>query len=423
MAAQSSSLTTYSALLKEHYLDPGVIRNLRLQMGPLAQQAIDGGDTNCGGKTIPFPIKIGGNQGRSATFARAQNNATALVANNFQLTRNSDYGVTYVDRQTMLASENIDDAFFKDLVSEVDGIKLSLMQSFSQKLYLDGSGRLGQISAGSSTSSSAAITLADVTTAIYFELGQSIVLGTDSTGATSIRNGNACVASIQYNGANQGQLQFAAQAGGTAAALNTLISGAAASDYIFGDGDQADAISGIESWIPSTVPASTDSFYTVNRSTNSRLYGLYFNGAAYNIIEALQNTVAQLKTVGGLKKGGSIKLSPIKWFQLSQTMQSKGMYTNQPNGGVFGFNSLKLSTQAGMIDVEEDYWCPNGIALVQDDNWELVSIREIGHLEEEDIGNYFLRSSNSDSFEVRTMYYAQYGSHAPGWSAICALPS
>jgi hypothetical protein len=322
----------------------------------------------------------------------------------------------------MLASENIDDAFFKDLVSEVDGIKLSLMQSFAQKLYADGSGRLGQISAGSNTGSTT-ITLADVTTAIYFEIGQSIVLGTDSTGATSIRTGNAVIVSIQYNGANAGQLQFASAAGGTAAAINTIISGAAASDYIFGDGDQANSIEGIQGWIPATPPGSTDSFFQVNRSTNSRLYGLYFNGQAYNIIEALQNTVAQLKTVGALKRGGTIKLSPIKWFQLSQTLQSKGMYTQQPDGGVFGFNSLKLATQAGQITVTEDLWCPNSLAVVQDDNWELVSIREIGHLEEEDIGNYFLRSSNSDSFEVRTMYYAQYGSHAPGFSAVCLLPN
>jgi hypothetical protein len=422
MAAQSSSLTTYNALLKEHYLDPGVIRNLRLQMGAMATEAIDGGDTACGGKTIPFPIKIGGNQGRSATFARAQNNATALVANNFQLTRNSDYGITYVDRQTMLASESIDDAFFKDLVSEVDGIKLSLMQSFAQKLYMDGSGRLGQISAGSDVTTTT-ITLTDVTTAIYFEIGQSIVLGTVATGASGIRTGNACVVSIQYNGVNAGQLQFASAAGGSAASLSSLITGSAASDYIFGDGDQAAAISGVQSWIPATPPSGGDSFFQVNRSVNSRLYGLYFNGAAFNIVEALQNVVAQLKTVGGLKKGGSIKLSPIKWFQLSQTLQSKGMYTQQPDGGVFGFNSLKLATSAGQITVTEDYWCPNGLAVVQDDNWELVSIREIGHLEEEDIGNYFLRSSNSDSFEVRAIYYAQYGTHAPGWSAVCALPN
>jgi len=299
---------------------------------------------------------------------------------------------------------------------------LSLMQSFAQKLYMDGSGRLGQISAASDVTTTT-VTLADVTTAIYFEMGQTIVLGTVAAGTSGIRTGNAAIVSIQYNGVNAGQLQFATAAGGTAAALSGIISGAAASDYIFADGDQGVSMPGVQTWIPATPPASNDSFFTVNRSLNSRLYGLYFNGQAFNIIEALQNCVAQLKTVGGLKKKASIKISPLKWFQLSQTLQSKGMYTAQPDGGIFGFNSLKLATSAGQIQVTEDYWCPNGLALIQDDNWELCSIREIGHLEEEDIGNYFLRSASADSFEIRSMYYAIYATHAPGWSALCLLPN
>jgi hypothetical protein len=56
------------------------------------------------------------------------------------------------------------------------------------------------------------------------------------------------------------------------------------------------------------------------------------------------------------------------------------------------------------------------------DTLEIVGKGEIPHLDEADIGNYFLRLNTADSYQYQFKSYWQFGSHAPNHSAWVLLP-
>src|SRR5207244_3305293 len=60
-----------------------------------------------------------------------------------------------------------------------------------------------------------------------------------------------------------------------------------ANDYLFRTGDFGASVYGILDWIPATTPTAGDSFFTVDRSADTRLYGQYVDGSNKDIVEAL----------------------------------------------------------------------------------------------------------------------------------------
>ena len=73
---------------------------------------------------MPLPIIYARPQGRSATFAMAQANATSSSLGEFLLTRVKNYGVVTVAGETIEASKGNEYAFLEALTTETDlGLK------------------------------------------------------------------------------------------------------------------------------------------------------------------------------------------------------------------------------------------------------------------------------------------------------------
>lgn len=274
-----------------------------------------------------------------------------------------------------------------------------------------------------------------------------------------------------------GQITVGSVQGGGAVNVTTIWAGSglnvpAAGSFIFMAGDSQGAIAptsttltnvgvpvnpggaagsssiptGLLAWMPlGGPPSSGDSFFGVNRYGASQLYGQVIDATANGsnlgtIRAALTNAVAQLRQVGS--KPEIVYVHPLAFYKLSLELQSQGMYPGSsgqgPEGeGSLGFSTLMLPTDAGDIEVVGDPQCvpcltnptfapANGYsgamtAFVLDSNWEVISIGEVPKLEERD-GNYFLRITGQDNFQMNYRSYFNLGSHRPNGSACVLLP-
>lgn len=363
------------------------------------------------GKNYPLPIQIGNPQGRSHTFAKAKANQTSSVYKDFTLTRVKDYSLATVDNEVAEASENDKGAFLKALTNEIDSAIRSSASSMGSMVYGDGSGCIGQISAGTNVATTT-LTLAVADDIVNFEVGMTLVFAA-ARSSGSLRNSGATLSILSINrGAGSMVLS---------AAIDT-VTGTIAGDFVFIDGDRNLAVSGLAAWLPETAPTSGDSFFGVDRSVDStRLAGVRYDGSALSIEEAL---------VGGLtlcnREGGNPKIvfmNYTDWSNLELALGSKVQYmvTEAFGRADIGFQGIQVKTNKGVANCVADPFCPRGVAYgITMESWALYSLKEPIRILDLD-GNKILRTSDADAVELRVGGYFQLGCNAPGHNVVISL--
>lgn len=113
---------------------------------------------------------VGPSQGRSAAFATAQTNQTALTGESFLLTKKSDYSVASIDGQTMASGATDKGAFLKTAKMLIDNAIKAITLSISSALFRSGTGSIGKIS----SISTGVITLVDPNSVVQFEIGATL---------------------------------------------------------------------------------------------------------------------------------------------------------------------------------------------------------------------------------------------------------
>ena len=474
MALSQSTIASANAVLKEHYLAADKIKNVMVEAGPVLMELLERAELSAGGRQIPFPVITGSGGGIGSLYTAAY--ATTLPATSvvFELTRGTSFGVGQLGSEVLLASEDLDDAFIKDMVLELDAKRRRLLQYMAFIMYGDGTGTLAQVSSGQSVASTT-LTLADAATTVRFNIGDVIQIagsvgGANRPGGTAVTltnggatyTGCAYVVGVNLIGANAGTITVSATPGGAATALNTLWPAVAAGDFIYLAGDTANPANvggagnaipaGFMAWIPLVAPIISDNFYSVNRFNNTFLFGQAIDATALglnlgSIREALTLAVAQLHQVSA--RPSLIVMNPVAYYNLSLSLQSQGMYPGAtghgPEGeGNFGFSSLMLPTPHGDIRVVSDpmcapflnpaTWSPaNGYSgsmvafILEEDTWEIVAVSDDGQipfLEKRGTdGNALAQIPGQDVFWFSLKSYWAIGSHAPGHNALVALPA
>ena len=92
-ATPATTLTAWDDALKQYYIDKKPI-DVAYDSHPWLQMIPK--NTRFRGKNMPLPIIYARPQGRSATFATAQSNATSSSLGEFLLTRVKNYAVVTV---------------------------------------------------------------------------------------------------------------------------------------------------------------------------------------------------------------------------------------------------------------------------------------------------------------------------------------
>lgn len=400
----SLDMTSFASALKVHYTSDKV-ENMVYPDNPLF--ALVPKMENFGGKNLPIPIYYGNPMGRSATFSVAQANKTASKITDFVLTRKKDYALASIDNETLLASQGDSNAFMTAVTTEMDGAIQNLGRSISISLYGNGSGTIGNINA---TVTGTTLTLLNANDITNFEVGQQIQFSQLGTVAT-IRDSGEALGVVSVN-RNAGSMVVSAN-------LNT-ISGLTSGDYINVQGDLEAKLTGLSGWLPSSVTSTA--FFGVDRTTDStRLGGVYYDGSALPIEEALIEGATRAAREGGKVDRCFINYS--NWANLEKALGSKVQYVNVSAGSQaqIGFRGIQVAGPRGMISVIADQNCPSTDAFMLDMSmWKLYSLGKAVRVIDQD-GLKMLRESSSDGVEIRVASYSQLGCRAPGFSARVKL--
>lgn len=353
------------------------------------------------GSSMYLPLKYGNGNKRSSTFADAQSNSGPSSNVGFTLTRATDYAIAYIDNQSMEASERDAGAFVDIFKHEVDAAMKASVQSEAQSLAGDGTGIIGQISAGS-TVASTTITLADINQVTNFEVGN-VLVATASIGG-SARSGSVTVTAVNRK---TGVLTAGAN-------WSTGISGLTAGDYLAIAGDLNVKPKGFSAWIPESDPSST-AFFGVDRTPDVlRLAGVRDDYSARPLEEAVVLAAKDMNLNGAAVDYGF--LSYDKHAELENALGSKVQYVDVMSPIGIGFRGVKIFSGKKPVTLIADLTAKaDRLWLAQMNTWKLRSLKKSIRMLDQD-GLKSLRVSNADAQEVRIGGYKQFSCEAPGYN-------
>jgi hypothetical protein len=398
-----------TALLKEWY-DDQKVENLAYDDNPFLVMVPK--KTNATGKYIPVPIIWEVNGGRSSQFVNAQGNQTPGQFADFLLTLKPDYDIATLGNQAMEASGDDRGAFLDFATVIVDLAIQGAANSQASSLFRAGTGTIGQIS---SITAGGVITLTNPADVSQFSNNQ--VLQANSTdGGTpraavgyvigrNVMSGTITVSNVTWQGA----------AG--------LPSGWLANDFLLVQGDNNSKLSGLAAWLPSTAPSASDNFFGVNRSPDSRLYGLFYNGAQ----QAIEEAVIDAALINRREKGRPRHLI-TNFGSMSSLLKALGTrreYVDwKMEDAEISFPGVKINGPAGAIECYADRSCQAATGfLLQMPTWKLYSLGPVPKIFRYKDGLEMLRLGNADAMELRVGAYSQLGCSAPGWNSQIAFQS
>lgn len=404
--------TSLAAILKEVYPN-GLPNEFLYKRSPLL--ALFKKDTeSLMSEDVKIPTSWGHPQGVGANFTTARANITGQKNSAFKLTHANYYGFATLQGDAIDRSKSNKGSFIRYLESEIEKTKYTMGMSLSKLLLGNGSGVIGQISSSSTPGSSPTITLADPTTARWFEVGMKVV-GAASDAATggSLR-GSGAAATLTAVDRSAGTLTVSGN-------WTASISGLSASDYLFREGDWQAVLSGYEAWIPQSAPGAT-AFFQVDRSVDSRLGGVRATLTDRNIIEGVQDAIELVSREGSAADFGA--LNSKTWLSLSKALQSDGalrMGTLKSEDADVGFKSITVTGPNGDCEIISDPSVPAGRFLCgQLDTFTIYSMGDLIRVLDTD-GNVVLRQGTADGVELQLVSRSQLGCSAPGWNGNFAV--
>tara|TARA_R110000751_G_scaffold27794_2_gene73156 strand:- start:3924 stop:5105 length:1182 start_codon:yes stop_codon:yes gene_type:complete len=384
-----------------------------------------------GGRNMPIVNVYGDPQGRSAVFGNAQGTTGTAPANqvsvdDFLLTRVSNYSIASVGSEVAEASKGDAMAFLQALKASIDGAMNSLSNSLETQLFRSGTGAIGTVGAINPSSAGTDVAaLGDEEDIASFDVNQVLVFS--ATDGSALRAGTLVVTAVNRS-------------------LGRVTVGAAYSsvttdgDFIYPQGDAANnganvCVSGLSAWLPATAPSGGESFFGVDRSVDSRLYGQFTNQAGSSIEDGLITAASLSARVGGNPDVCFINhvqqralIQSLRGFAGATGFQGQNYDTVNAttHKGVvadIGFRSVAIQGDTGAINVVAANKCPaeSGFMLEMD-KWILATLGEPVKFLNLD-GNRILRSATADSVEARLAFRGNLGCKAPIYNVNIQMPA
>ncbi len=375
------------------------------------------------GKYIPVPIEYGNPQGRSHTFATAQQNQTAASLGSFFVYVIEDYQLVTITNLLMEQTKSNAGAFVDAAKLQMDGGFQSLSNNIAHELYGSGTATRGIVGTFSETGGSpntVTIVLSNPADIVAFEVGMTIVASATDGGApstdyldiTSVDRISGTIVGI-----------------GNDTALSDFGPGA----YLTVQGDLPDAgatstgsflaLSGLAAWIPKTSPAMNDSFWGVNRSADpTRLAGLRYDASSQTIEEGIVNALALANREGA--KPDYCFIDFASYGALVNALGAKVQYVMINHDEVeVAFEGIMFHSAYGKVIVIADRSCPAQTAyLLTLNTFKLRSLGKVPHILTYGMeGLEGLRVGNADALEIRIGYYGNVICCAPGWNMVVTL--
>ncbi len=437
MSAVYATSSNQIAALKELYTDDkDYMQDLVYKENPfLALVPKNESPDGFAGKYIPVPLEYGTPQGRSHTFANAQNQQTATSLASFFVYVISDYQLVTITNLLMEQTKTNAGAFVDAAKLQMDGGFRNITNNIAQELFGSGTATRG-ISAATSSQTGASpnvvtIPLTNAQNIVAFEVGMLLVASTTDGGAIGLTGVNVTAVN-RATGVITGNA-ITLSTGATVASLdsNWAIGSGLAYMTISGDLPAAGAtstgsylaLSGLAAWIPVTSPASNDSFWGVNRSADpTRLAGLRYNAQSFTIEEGMTNALAFLNREGG--KPDLCVMDFASYAALVNSLGAKVQYVQVKHDEVeVAFEGITFQSAYGRVTVLADRSCPPQTAyLLTMSTWKLRSLGKVPHILTYGMeGLEGLRVGNADALEIRIGYYGNLICSAPGFNCVVQL--
>jgi len=430
MSAVYANSSNQIAALKELYTDDkDYMRDLVYKENPfLALVPKNESPDGFAGKYIPVPLEYGNPQGRAHTFANAQNQQTATSLVSFFVYVISDYQLVTITNLLMEQTKSNAGAFVDSAKLQIDGGIRNLTNNIAFELFGSGTSTRGISSASSSqvgvTVGGTVLPLTNSNSIIAFEVGMLLVASATDGGAPSTDT-------VMITSVDRDSGIVTGTASASTLSSNWAIGTGVAYLTISGDLPSAGAtstgsflaLSGLAAWLPSTSPASNDSFWGVNRSTDpTRLAGIRYNAQSYTIEEGITNALALLNREGG--KPDICIMDFASYAALVNSLGAKVQYVQVKHDEVeVAFEGITFQSAYGRVTILTDRSCPPQTAyLLTMDTFKLRSLGKVPHILTYGMeGLEGLRVGNADALEIRIGYYGNLICSAPGWNAVVLL--
>lgn len=411
--------TDYTPLLKEIYSKD--ISDVTLKDTPLF--ALLPKRKDLGGTDLKIPIRYATPQGISADFPTAQAIATVKGSSSKYFTvlgnGKSLYANASIPTQVARGSNGNAAAWVKLVTYEIDGVLQGGSQVLNALLYGDGWGSFGNVASFTGKT----VTLSVIEDAIKFQAGMVLMFAPDPGTSSSRANGSGLTAvgagpTIAAVDTVNGILTFTNNIADASLGVPTIANG----DYIFmllnrqTTPTAHQCVDGLAAWLPSTSPQSGESFHGVDRSSNTRLYGLFLDATSVPLNQALVTADMMVTTQGG--KISHYFMHPRRWAELSLLLESKVQIVKSEatvKGTQISFPTIDVVGMNGQaIKLVQDRHCPvNTIFGLELDSWVLCSQNEpMGPINDD--GNEVLRAGSTDTLEFRGGGYLELACMAPG---------
>ena len=416
----ATTVTNFDAALKQIYSASNLAKTT-LSRRPLLAMLPKRSDF--GGRNMPIVNVYGDPQGRSASFGNAQGTTGTAPANqvsvdDFLLTRVSNYSIAQVGSEAAEASKGDAMAFLQALKASIDGAMNSLSNSIETQLFRCGTGVIGTV--GAYVGGATTFTLGEEEDVANFDVNM-VVVASLADGGTLLAGTNA------VSGVNRSTGVIT-----SASVWDSAITSFAPADFVYAQGDAAAGganvcISGLCSWLPSTAPPGGESFFGVDRSVDSRLYGQFTDQSAAAIEDGLITAGSLSARVGGNPNVAFInhvqQRSLIQNLHNSQNYQTMNATTHKGLVSDIGFRSVAIQGDTGAINVVAANKCPAETGyMLEMDKWILATLGEPVKFLNLD-GNRILRSATADSVEARLAFRGNLGCKAPIYNVNIQMPA
>jgi len=414
------------AALKELYVDDkDYMKNIVYSKNPwLAMIPKNESPDGFAGKYIPVPLEYGNPQGRSHTFANAQNQQTASDVISYFVYAVQDYQLVTITNLLMEQTKSNAGAFVDEASRTMDNGFRNLSNNMAFELFYGGTASRGQISSAGVSYSAPTLTftLSNSQNVVQFEVGMTLQASATDGGA-ALQNTPGTIDAIQVTSVNRGTGQIS----------GTVVQGAPQSSWVaasylqvLGDigigGSSTIAgmlgLSGLAAWVPFVDPPSNDNFWGVNRSADpTRLAGLRFNASSMSIAEGITQALAL-----GNREGASFDLIVIDFLSyatLINELGAKVQYVQLEHDEVeVAFEAIHFHSAYGKIPVLADRSCqPQTAWCLTVDTWKFRSLGKAPHILTYGMeGLEGLRVGNADALEIRIAYYGNVICSAPGYN-------
>ena len=410
-----TNTTNFDAALKQIYSASNVATTT-LTRRPLL--ALLPKRTDFGGRNMPIVNVFGDPQGRSAVFATAQTNASQVKVDDFLLTRVSNYSIAQVGSEAAEASKGDSMAFLSALKASIDGAMNALSNSLETELFRSGTGTIGVVGTYSATGTTFILTEAE--SVANFDVN--MVLVASATDGGALRTGSNTITGVDRS---TGTIT-------STVAWDTGITAFEATDFLYGEGDAANgganvAISGLNAWLPSSAPSGGESFFGVDRSVDSRLYGQYYDASALDVQDGLIDGSSLSARVGGSPDLAFINhvqmRTMVKSLTGSQQYNQVNAVTHKQVVADVGFRSVNITADNGQIDVVAAAKCPAESGyIIEKKTWILASLGEPVKFLNLD-GNKILRAATTDTLEARLAFRGNLACKAPIYNVRLLMPA